>query len=196
MVLTRKEKRQLQDLARKAKRGDRESFEKLVLLTQDRILAHCWRILQDEDEAADAAQETFVKAWFKLNQFDSRRRFLPWLYQIATNNCLDILRRAKRLVRFDQMEVGGEIWQREKDDPNRAIRAEEVRKAVAQLPKRYRAALSLYYFEEYRYREIAEIMGAPINTVKSWIRRGKEKLKKLIVNKQVCSSRNSEKLKV
>jgi len=174
----------LQDLARKAKKGDRESFEKLVLLTQDRIFAHCWRILQDEDEAADAAQETFVKVWFKLNQFDSRRRFLPWLYQIATNNCLDILRRARRLVRFDQLEVGGEIWQtgEKVDDLDQAIRAEEVRKAVAQLPKRYRAALSLYYFEEYRYREIAEIMGAPINTVKSWIRRGKEKLKLIIKN--------------
>ena len=177
MALSKEEKRRIQKLIRQAKQGDQAAFEKVVLLTQDRIFAHCWRISQDEQEAADATQEAFVKAWFKLKQFDSRRRFLPWLYRIATNNCFDFLRRVKKLVRFDQLEIGGEIWQTEKEDPDQKIRAEEIRQAVAQLPKKYRAALSLYYFEGYRYQEIAQMMRAPLNTVKSWIRRGKEKLK-------------------
>lgn len=182
MGLSRKERAQLRDLVRKAKAGDQRSFEKLVLLTQNRIFAHCWRILGDEIEAADATQETLIKAWFKLDQFDARRQFLPWLYRIATNHCLDRWRRLKKLVRFDQFEIGGENWLsgEENQDPIKAIERQELRKAVRSLPKNQRAVLSLYYFEGARYREIAQIMGVSINTVKSWIRRGKERLKSII----------------
>lgn len=172
----------MQHWVKAAKKGNRLSFEKLVQLTQDRIFAHCWRILQDEAEAADATQETFIKFWLHLDRFDCRRPVLPWLYRIATNYCLDRWRRWKRMVRLDQLEVGGEIWSTatQGDSVEQEAEKEEVRQAVRQLPKNYRAALSLYYFEGYRYREIAQIMGVSINTVKSWIRRGKEKLKLIV----------------
>ncbi|MFH1561721.1 MAG: RNA polymerase sigma factor [Patescibacteria group bacterium] len=176
-----KEKKQLRLLAKKARAGDKQSFENLVLLTQEAIFRHCWRVLGNEYEAADACQETFVKFWFNLDKFDTRLNVLPYLYKIATNNCLDQLRKLKRLVHFDDLEVGGEYWQTNVAcQGQKEAERQEMRVAVASLPKNYRAALSLYFFEGYKYQEIADMMLVPVNTVKSWIKRGKERLKEIV----------------
>src|SRR6266542_4871226 len=99
-------------LARAAARGDRPAFARLVELNKRLVFGLCLRLLQDQEEARDAAQETFVRAWGAIGTYDPSQPFAPWLLRIARNHCIDLVRRrlppARRveLDRDPDAEVG------------------------------------------------------------------------------------------
>lgn len=159
--------------------GDTEAFAVLVEAHQERLLRLCERMLGDPEEARDAAQEVFLKAYRKAADFRPQGQVYTWLYRIATNLCLNKLRR-RRLVRFIQWDDPADPDRRDAPsfdppdgaaDPAAALasrrRWRETRAAIARLPAGQRAVLVLARFEGLSYRQIAEVLGISEGAVES-----------------------------
>lgn len=156
--------------------GDTGAFAGLVEAHQERLLRLCERLLGDPEEARDAAQEVFLKAYRKAAAFRPQGQVYTWLYRIATNHCLNKLRR-RRLVRFIPWEDPGERDAAPFDPPDQAPdpaaaldarrRWQLARRAIARLPPNQRAVLVLARFEGMSYRQIAETLGITEGAVES-----------------------------
>jgi RNA polymerase sigma-70 factor, ECF subfamily len=174
-------------LARAASRGDRDAFGRLVDLHKRSVHGLCVRLLRDAEEARDAAQETFVRAYAALATYDPAQPFAPWILRIARNHCLDVLRRrlpqAQR-VELDAVEDGDAPREIADPDAERADEAVERRRvagaleaAVAALPGNYREVVHLFHVEHLSYKEIAATLDVPIGTVMTWLHRARARLK-------------------
>ncbi|MFH1151060.1 MAG: sigma-70 family RNA polymerase sigma factor [Actinomycetota bacterium] len=164
--------------------GDTEAFASLVERYQDSVYSVAVRMTGDRDEAADVAQEAFIKAFESLDTYEARRPFRPWVLRIATNAAIDHLRRRKnREVPFEMTSESGrdpgggpglviEFRGRESEIPENVSIANEtaeiVHSALAGLQDNYRAVLVLHHMEGMSYREIARVLGVPRNTAKTW----------------------------
>lgn len=140
------------------------------------LILHCEQLVGDRDEAEDVAQETFIKAHQMLHHYDAQRaRFSTWIYRIATNEAIDHLRKTKRQVHVEDLEAIAEATMPEyvEEDERRA-----VRRAVSQLhPPEQRRVIEAYFWEGKSYQQIADELQAPLNTIRTWIRRAKLQLK-------------------
>ncbi|HZF07648.1 MAG TPA: RNA polymerase sigma factor [Thermoanaerobaculia bacterium] len=168
--------------------GDVEAFAPLVEGHQQRLLRLCERLLGDLEEARDAVQEVFLKAFRKAGAFRPRGQVYTWLYRIAVNHCLNRLRR-RRLVRFTRLGAPAETERPEAaelDPPDGAPSPEEAlaarrrwaatRRAIERLPANQRAVLVLIRFEGLSYREAAEALGITEGAVESRLFRAMRRL--------------------
>jgi len=184
-------------LARSASRGDQQAFARLVETHKRAVYGLCLRLLADGEEARDAAQETFVRAYTALHTFDPAHPFAPWVLRIARNHCLDQLRRhtpERQHVSLDAAAADGEPA-REYADPE-APRADEVLEraqtrgaleaAVEALPPNYREVVHLFHVEHLSYKEIAAAMDVPIGTVMTWLHRARGQLRQALAGKEVA----------
>ena len=165
--------------------GDRLAFAELVSRYERELYSYLRRYLNDGVLAEDAFQMTFMQVHLKCSQFDSERKFRPWLYTIATNQAIDAQRRNKRhrgvsLDRpratansEDDLNTLVDLLVSRENDPatnfETARQAEWVRKAVDALPDLLRGTLTLVYYQGLKYREAADVLGVPVGTVKSRI---------------------------
>jgi RNA polymerase sigma-70 factor (ECF subfamily) len=174
-------------LARSAAHGDRAAFGRLVDLHKRAVYGLCVRLLRDAEEARDAAQETFVRAYAAVETYDPSQPFAPWVLRIARNHCLDVLRR--RVPESQRLELDAERDEgapRELADPD-AIRGDDLlarrqlagalEAAVQALPSNYREVIQLFHVEHLSYKEIAATLDVPIGTVMTWLHRARSKLK-------------------
>jgi len=161
-------------LLRRAAGGDDDAFRRIVEANEARLLRLCERMLGDAEEARDAVQEVFLKAYRKAGRFEPRGRLYTWLYRIAVNHCLNQVRR-RRLVRFLGMQ-GAEDSPPidvvdERPGPDRALDARrgwiEMRRWLDDLPASQRAVVVLARFEGLSYLEIAETLGITLGAVES-----------------------------
>lgn len=147
------------------KAGELEPFDELVRRHQVKIHDLCYKMLRNYDDAKDVAQETFLKAYQKINKFKGKAKFSTWLYRIAVNNCLNFIKRQKPTE-----ELFEEITSSGKDDPVQIYKGkkfkEMIRKAVAKLPEVQKAVFTLRSLEDLPYQEVSEILNKPISTVK------------------------------
>lgn len=159
--------------------GRSEAFGTLVE-RYDRAVYHlAFRTLRDRDEAADAAQEAFFKAYRSLRTFKPEAKFSTWIFSIAYHACCDRLSRRKR---FSNEELP------ERADPSagpehEAIAGDEARRlraAIDALPEKYRTVITLYHLQGKQYEEIASVLQLPLGTVKTHLFRAKEQLRKLL----------------
>ena len=171
------------DLAtlRRAQAGDRDAIAELVTGQQRYVYSIAMSLMRDPAEAADLTQDAFVRVLKSLGTYRGETKFTTWLYRLVVNIGLDRLRRRGRpLVRMDEdpdFDVASEDPLLDAPDVvERLEQAAMVRRALDELPDAQRLALTLHYFDELRYEDIADVMGVPLNTVKSHIRRGKERL--------------------
>jgi RNA polymerase sigma-70 factor (ECF subfamily) len=172
---------------RSAARGDRQAFSRLVDLHKRTVFALCIRLLRDQDEAQDAAQEAFARAYASLAAFDASQPFAPWLLRIARNHCLDVLRRRLPLAQRVELDADPEDGApRDLADPDaprgddaleRRELARTLEAAVAALPPNYREVVHLFHVEHLSYKEIAAAMDVPIGTVMTWLHRARARLK-------------------
>jgi RNA polymerase sigma-70 factor (ECF subfamily) len=161
--------------------GDLSSFETIVKRYQESIWRHTFRILKDPMASDDATQETFIRAFKHLKDFKQKKSLKPWLYKIATNFCLDYLRKNSRLNSLEsQMPFlpSGEPPLIEKLIHKEAIA--RLREALNKLPAIYFEPLNGYYFADLSYQALAQNLDLPINTLKTRIRRGKIMLARLV----------------
>lgn len=173
------------ETVRLAQAGDRRAIADLVSSQQRYVYSIAMTIVRDPDEAADLTQDAFIRLLRALGSYRGETKFTTWLYRLVMNLGIDRLRRrGAPPIRLDEepdLDVASEDPE---DDAGLVLeRGEEarlVREALACLPDAQRLALTLHYFEDMRYEDIAQIMGVPINTVKSHIRRGKARLAELL----------------
>ena len=165
-----------QELITQSLSNDAAAYGQLVERYKRAIYRHCFAIIRDEDAAEDVAQDTFITAYYKLNSFDQSRKFSTWLFKIATNKCLDDLKKAKRFV--DNETAVLEMVAPRSYDTDKQARDNEVLAAISRLAPTHRVAISLFYLEGQSHEEIAEAMGKPIGSVKVWIHRAKQTLRK------------------
>jgi len=180
------------EIVRRAQAGDRSALSELVRAHQTYVFSIALGVMKEPADAADMTQEAFVRLMRSIGTYRGDTKFTTWLYRLVTNICLDELRRRKGAC--ESLNAG-----RDADDGDRAAAlpdrdrwaqpeerlelsevSSEVRSALAQLAPMQRLALTLYYFGDLPDREIGEVMGLPVNTVKSHIHRGKARLAQLL----------------
>jgi RNA polymerase sigma-70 factor (ECF subfamily) len=157
--------------------GSKEEYRMLVERYQTGLIIHCENILKDRSLAEDIAQESFVKAYEKIATFDAEKaRFSTWLYRIASNKCLDELRKMKQVtnVSVDEMQeyIPEELYSDEKEHLRRVVRDLQ--------PPEYSRVVQAYYWEGKSYSLIAQEFGTNTQTVGTWLRRAKLQLKEAL----------------
>ena len=168
------------DLILRARRGDAEAYGELVKCYQTSVFNVCYRILHERGEAEDLAQETFMRAYGRLNTFDIEREFGPWIRRVAANLCLNYLESQRNSAELDEERDTGES-----PGPEAVVevheRSEQIRRALASLPAHFRIVIELRHYQEMSYDEIAAELNIPLSDVKSHLFRARkilaEKLK-------------------
>ncbi|MBQ7713351.1 MAG: sigma-70 family RNA polymerase sigma factor [Oscillospiraceae bacterium] len=170
-------------LIARCRRGDEAAFETLIRLYEKRVYALCRRMCRDEDDALEAAQDTFLAVWRGVGSFRADAAFSTWLYRLATNACLDVLRREKKRaldVSLDDGETPVEA-RSAAPSPEEALERGEtrrmVREALYALPDEQREVLLLRETEQLSYAEIAAVTGLALGTVRSRISRARSALR-------------------
>lgn len=157
----------------------REAFERLVPAYRRRVFGLAYGILRDRAAAEDLAQEVFVKLWQALPRYDGRAKLSTWIYAITRNAAVSALRSQRREVSLSDDAIAAEA-----EDVAEPVRGEgderALRRAVTALPEKQRLAVTLYYFDERTVEEVAEMMGMPVNTVKTHLHRARASLAKEI----------------
>lgn len=157
-------------------RHDATAYGVLVDRYKHALYRHCFAIVRDEDVAEDIAQQTFITAYYKLTQFDESRRFSTWLFKIATNTALNWLKKSSKEVAMTD-DIMASIASTHRSPDDEAVH-EELRRAVQHLEPKYQAVISLYYWQGLSYHDIADVLGAPLGSVKVWMSRAKSQLRK------------------
>ena len=164
-----------QQLIEQTLAGDNTAYNQLVVRYQRAVYGLCRRMLRDHDLADEAAQETFVKAYFALRQYDRVYRFYTWLSRIAFNLCCDALKQRKRTV-----PLGAAPEPQSADDPlESAVQSDataRIRDQIARLPADQRKIVLLRVDKELSYEEIGTILKIPIGTVMSRLYRARQAL--------------------
>ncbi|HMD02693.1 MAG TPA: sigma-70 family RNA polymerase sigma factor [Candidatus Baltobacteraceae bacterium] len=168
--------RQDEALVSAARAGSSEAFDELVDRYRAPVVRLAYRLTRDPDEAKDIAQDAFLRAYRRLGSFHPDRPFARWLFVIARNASLDAIRRRRRAAALPAgdalpLELGPEEHVLRNDE---AVRVHE---AMDALPAHYRSVLEMYYVSGLRYREIAEALGIPLGTVKTYLSRAKRRLR-------------------
>jgi RNA polymerase sigma-70 factor, ECF subfamily len=165
------------DLIGRALAGDRDAFSGLVSGHEKKLLALCWNMLGEREEARDAAQDALLQAFENLSRFDPERSFVKWLLGIGAKRCLDRLRRRRTFRRFFQDYVrdwpGHGGWRH----PLHAGGG-DAGHLLQKLSGRERTAISLAVFENFSAREIAAVLGCSENTARVHLFNARCKLKK------------------
>ncbi len=184
-------------LVREAQRRDRSAFDELATLHRDRLRLHCYRMLGSHHDADDAVQDTFLRAWRSLGGFEERSGIGTWLYRIATNTCLNMIRNRPRVVVPTHVTLGARpaaadvAWLEPypdaqmpapvEDQPEARIVAKEATRlafvaAVQLLPPRQRAVLLLRDVLMWSAAEVADALGTTVPAVNSALQRARSRL--------------------
>lgn len=166
------------DLIRNARLGDRDAFGGLVSSHEKKLLALCWNMLGERDEARDAAQEALMQAFENIARFDPERSFIKWLLGIGAKRCLDRLRRRRRFLGY--FVDRAREWSRPAAD--RAAGEGRAGRLLQRLSARERAVISLAVFEDFSAREIAATLGCSENTARVHLFNARLKLKKEVAD--------------
>ncbi|HJR60860.1 MAG TPA: sigma-70 family RNA polymerase sigma factor [Vicinamibacterales bacterium] len=162
--------------------GDKAAFEPLVERYYRPLFRAAARLLGDQEQARDATQTAFLKAYQALATCDRQRRFFSWIYRILVNECLNTLRARRPAQGLDDSLAAP----RDLADPiDVGETRQRVRKALLQLPPDQRDVIVLRHFAELRYEQIAAVLGVPEKTVKSRLFSARQRLCELLAAKKV-----------
>jgi len=171
------------DLVRQALGGDPDAFANLVRRHHPDILGLCISMLHDASLADDAAQEAFLKAYRSLDKFRMDSSFSTWLYRIASNTCLDFLRRKgrERSQSLDSLQEGEErrvreLFAAQPEAPVSEEDADLLERVLARLPEDYRLILTLREIQGLDYKELAETLDCSLDAVKARLKRARQRL--------------------
>ena len=189
------------ELIKKAKEGHIESFENLIEAHEKRVYNISLKMLKNEQDAFDAAQDTFLKAFKYISKFKEESSFSTWIYRIAVNVCLDIIKKKKETQ--NQISIEQQITLKDNEitlqfedekqnvleDVIKAERKEALYKAIEKLKPDQKKMIILRDIEGFSYEEISKITGITTGTVKSKINRARNALKTLLLeNKELFLS--------
>jgi RNA polymerase sigma factor (sigma-70 family) len=181
-------------LIRRCKRGEEAAFQAVLDRYRTPIYNLCWRMTRHDEDARDLAQEIFIKVFRLLDRFDEQYAFHSWLFRIASNHCIDHLRRQR--LRFLSLERDG--GSPEEDDPMQIAAEgpqpdqlmqdrqamEKLEEIIAELPPHYRTITLLRHDQQLSYEEIAESLQLPLGTVKARIHRARGMIQQMLAARQ------------
>lgn len=170
-------------------KADQDAFTEIVYSFQDAVYNLCYRMLGERTEAEDATQEAFIRAYNNLDRYDTNRSFKTWLLSIASNHCIDRLRKRRmKYLSLDeplpssmQLEISSNV-------PNPEVQAarneqsEYIQNILNELPEDDRAGIILKYWYDYSYAEIAEVLDTTESAIKSRLFRARRALAELLTN--------------
>ncbi|MCB0755102.1 MAG: sigma-70 family RNA polymerase sigma factor [Flavobacteriales bacterium] len=174
--------------------GDQKAYAQLMDRYRDSIYFMLLKMVNDRDDADDLTIEAFGKAFNKLHQYTPNYAFSTWLFKIASNNCIDFIRRKKKqnLLSLDKPIEGNDGGEMTMDVPSGTLDPEEayikeqkkllMHGVVEKLKPRYRTLVELRYFKEFSYEEIAQELDLPLGTVKAQLFRAREFLYNILKN--------------
>jgi RNA polymerase sigma factor (sigma-70 family) len=184
--------RQDYELVQNALDGDEKAFTRLLSRYRDSIYFMLLKMVNNRNDAEDLTLEAFGKAFKNLHQYSPTYAFSTWLFKIASNNCIDFLRRKKGSYitienNVDPVEnnEAAKLKSKDPDPEEKLIRQQKavlLHHVVRKLKPRYRTLVELRYFREFSYEEIASELNLPLGTVKAQLFRAREMLFKLIEN--------------
>ena len=175
-------------LARLALKGDQQAFAELVDLYQDKLYHMAYRMLSNRQEAEDVVQDAFLRVYKNLDRFDETLKFSTWIYRIATNLCIDRLRKRKPTYSLDAESQDYEgldgysmIPSDDKTPESELILSDTQRiihQAMESLPPKYKSVMMLRYIQDLSLQEVGDILDMPVTTIKTRVHRGREFLRK------------------
>ncbi len=175
--------------------GEEKAFAKLMSRYKDAIYFMLLKMVNNKNDAEDLTIEAFGKAFKNLHQYSPHYAFSTWLFKIATNNCIDFLRKRRGVyVSIENNQENGDndppikLRSTDPDPEEKLIRIQKaflMRKIVHRLKPRYRNLVELRYFREYSYEEIAKELNLPLGTVKAQLFRAREMLFKMIESTEI-----------
>jgi RNA polymerase sigma-70 factor (ECF subfamily) len=181
------------DLIRECLSGDEQSLELLLKKYLAPVYSFVFRYVGNPDDAKDIVQETWIKVWKHLKKFDTRKNFKPWIFSIAKNTALDVLKK-KKTVSFSafENEQGENVLENTIADPaplpqeilERKDIADMLERSLSKLSPKNRAVVHLYHNENLTFQEIADVVGEPLNTVKSRYRRALLLLREILLKEK------------
>lgn len=178
------------ELVNKAKDGDQAAFGKLMSRYKESVYFMILKMVHNRDDAEDLTMVAFSKAFHNLANYSADFAFSTWLFRIATNNCIDFIRKKKLLTtsidhsQSDDNDAAPIAVKDRAMTPEESIikdqRALKIREVIQQLSPKYRQLIELRYFDELSYEEIAEQLDLPLGTVKAQLFRAKDMLYNLM----------------
>jgi RNA polymerase sigma-70 factor (ECF subfamily) len=187
------------DLVTFARAGSEQAYRELLDRYQRPVFSLVYRMVRDRELAEDLAQETFVKVFNRLDRYDPKYKFSSWIFKIASNLSIDHLRRkepvtvsldgSRHAQTAEEMESTRVSVASDDENPEELLEAKElgvqIEQAIAKLRPEYRTAILLRHVEGRPYEEIAEIMDAPLGTVKTHIHRARAELREMLAHLRV-----------
>ena len=180
------------DLVKKAVEGnDQKAYGFLMKRYSKPVYHMIFKMVRNSDDAEDLTIEAFAKAFKNLSKFNPEYTFSTWLFRIATNNCIDFIRKKKltttsinnSYVNEDGESVGMDIRDHSMNPQDAAIHQQKIeimQMIVKKLPPKYQSLVTLRYFDELSYEEIAKEIDAPLGTVKAQLHRARELMHDLV----------------
>ncbi len=182
-------------LIKKAQKGDVSAFEQIINRYQSVVYSVSYRYAENQDDASDMAQEIFLKMFRTINSFQFKSRLSTWIYRVATNTCLDLLKKRRNSLSESAYsydvgyeDLGGNQNFAEVEDtrfmPDKKAEEAEtkdvINRAIRRLPDDYRTAVILRDIRGLSYEEIADITDCSVGTVKSRISRARKNLREIL----------------
>lgn len=190
------------NLINKVKSGDNQAIVKLVNLYKDKIYYLGYRMLGNKEEAEDICQETFIRVYTNIDKYNNKYKFSTWVYKIATNLCIDRIRKNKNII----YSLDNNLENNDNADwytlvPDSGLNPEEevilneqnnsIQQSFEKLPVKYRAIMILRYVDELTLQEISEVLDLPITTIKTRLHRGREYMRNNLLSDNVFKERSS-----
>ncbi|MEL6255354.1 MAG: sigma-70 family RNA polymerase sigma factor [Bacteroidota bacterium] len=181
------------ELVAAAQKGENKAFETLLKKYRKSVYYLLLKMVKNADDAEDLTQEAFAKAFNSIEKFDSKFAFSTWLFRIATNNCIDFIRKKRvQTISIDSSIEGDDGSSMRFDvkdenlDPNETMLKQQRKRylnmAIERLPEKYRTLVELRYFRELSYEEVATELSIPLGTVKAQLFRARELLNQELKN--------------
>lgn len=187
-----------EELVARSIRGDRDSFNELILRWERPIYALAYRTIGREDDARDVCQETFLRAFRALPAFRGQAKFSSWLYRITLNLCRDWIRRQRRAPFVQVPEDSDQAELSAASDPSEGVDdlvirrdlTRRVERVMARLPEDQRTAIVLKEYHGLTFQEIADLLGCPLSTVKTRLYQGLSVLRRELAREAASVSQD------
>lgn len=168
------------ELIQAAQAGDRDALITLLREIEQHVYRTAYYILNNEQDAQDAAQEALIRIYTKIHTYEEKAQFKTWVQRIVTNICIDKFRRSKATVSIEEHEMVFAAPSDVEAEILSTAAAQDIQEAIQKLPEHHRTVVVLRYLQDFSYNEIAESLDLPLNTVKSYLFRARQQLSHLL----------------
>lgn len=168
------------ELVKAAQSGDRDALMTLLREIEVYVYRTAFYIVGNEQDALDASQEALIRIYTRIDTYEEKALFKTWVHRIVTNICIDHFRRKKPTVSIEEHDMVFPTDNHVEEEMLSTYVAKDIHEAIELLPDHHRAVVVLRYIQDFSYKEIADSLDLPLNTVKSYLFRARKQLKNLL----------------